>query len=213
MTKLLSLTPEKTSSIEIVQLIQYVPEFIDELAKEERLIHKELDAYLAESATALSRQRLQSNLKQELAAKMPFMVASLNIDSNTRKPYCVLPGNLVYPRSPVMPLISDLLKNFRARSKTMGGGIAFTRTLPGRKEVQLVQSTEAIAYLIRSVANAYFTNYMATPDGQQALMQSIIMPKDGHIPANEIIAHSPLWKRVLKVDEQDKARSRGRTRR
>ncbi len=189
-SKLLSLAPAKANTIAVVRGMHIFPTTINLLNDLEKLWHRDLDSYLASA-----RKTLSSNDKEqikELAARMPMVVKSLNRDSASGKLYLVLPGKLTYPRPAIMPAISALFKDFRSKMDKTGGGMSWSRALPGRIEGGMIHNTGGISCLFQTVIDNFYAEYQSSPEGRVKL-QKLLQGKHGAgISEDKIILKHPL---------------------
>jgi hypothetical protein len=120
-------------------------------------------------------------------------VTSLNQGANHQL-YCVLVGNLRYPR----PLISDTLRSLLADvlpdAGHLGGMVISTKASPGVYSVKVTQDLRGLAMLVKSGGNAVWTQFLGTADPKQALQHAIGNPEDGAPnPASETILYNTIW--------------------
>ncbi len=195
LTALLNSVEPGCNHIAVVRLTPLLPMVIDGVAAVELTVHTEIDDYLRKVAAVINLPGTdQATVLRGLAAlPMPFAVASLNVDA-THKPYCVLLGNLRYPR----PMISDTLRGLVAAALPdaghVGGLVISTRAAPGLWRVTMTQDLRGLALLVKSTGNAVFAQFLNTPDPKAALQQAIGTPLDGEAnPAEEVLLYSPLW--------------------
>jgi len=179
--------------LELVRSLHRVETPLRFLAEAERLLHCELDECLAQ-AKRLAAQGKLSALRPEA---LPFWVASLNQDRRTGELYCVLPGWLCYPREKVMPEAAALFEDYLARADEIGGGVMFTRVLQGEYEVQFVQDTRGLAFLVKSVGNSLFSRFMSSPEGRQRMQRLLRTPRDGRRSRYEARVRNPTWQFLM----------------
>lgn len=196
--KLLAQAPNQVNTVVIVRTLHLLLDLATVLTQFEDVAHAEIDAYLAQAKKVLDanprgRKTVEGKL---LDLPVPIPVMTLNRD-NKAKLYCVLVGNLHYPRPKVMPLVNDLLKEFAARADQIGGSAQFVRVLPGKYEASAVQSTEALAFLVKTAVNRFFELHMADPAGLTRLQQSVLTPRDGQLRISEALVTNPLWEFLL----------------
>ncbi len=189
-SRLLRMAPPKANNVAVARGMHIFPEAIGLLDNLEKLLHREFDSYL-ESA----KEALQSKDKEridELAARMPITVKSLNRHSASGELYLVLPGEFTYPRPEVMPAASELFKDFRSKMNSIGGGMCWSRAMPGRMEGGLIHDTGAISYLFRSVINNFYEKYQASPEGRREFGKLLRGEYDGKIQEGETVLKNPL---------------------
>ncbi len=193
--KLLSLTPKDASAVHTCRVLNQLEGVVNTLAEMEDVAHTELDVYLAKVTQLMAAPGMTPKKLDEALASltMPSEIVSLNTDPATHKPYCVLLGNLRYPRPKVVPALKGLLYNFFTMADSIGGSVCYSRTLAGQQEYACVLSTEALATLVKSTGNAFCQTYANSPEGQTRLMQILSVPGDDVLVPNQITRRNDLW--------------------
>ena len=69
----------------------------------------------------------------------------------------------------------------------------FTGTAPGEYSITLIQCSDGLALMLRSVVNSFFETYMSQPDGIQKLRNTLTTPLDGKQRKEQILFTNPLW--------------------
>lgn len=194
-SRLLDRIPEEATSIHIGRTIHRLPQYVEWLSGLEDLIHRELKNYLDQAGQIVQEAASTEEAREKLEAlPMPLLVYSLNQDAETKTLYCQLPGNIVFPRKKVAPILEDLIADFAVAANQLGGGLAYTRVLPEVWECSIAQNTEGFARLISTVGNKLFENYLGDPEKQHELRSSIVAERDAN-PANheDILVKNPSW--------------------
>ena len=169
--------------------------FIDWIQEAEDLIHRDINTYLSKVTEVAKEATERADLIERIQG-LPYspLVASINQDESG-KFYCLLPGNLAYPRPKITSLLGDLIAPFEKRSTHTGGMITYSRTLKGTKEWSIIWNTEGISSLIQSVGNTVIENYIENPKGIQNAMNVVFSERDRDSRVNdEILAKNPAWR-------------------
>jgi len=190
MNTLLSLVPEGSHDIFVLDNRSFVLSLTDFLKTSEDIIHKELNNYLKKIIS------VESKTKEELKkVEMPLYVSSLNQNKNTGEYYCVLLNQITFPRPKAQLVIDGLLADYRRKDAELGGTVCYQKQGKGQYEYAFIQSTEALAYLIKSSINTFHSSYLSEPDGQQKLMMSVMSEMDRNPNRNEeAIITNPFFK-------------------
>jgi len=192
--EVMTLPPVDASGIVAGRQLHRVVDLVDLLVDIEALTRRELDAYLAQAQT-LDRKHATNPemLTQALAGvDMPLLVAALERGRDGQLS-CRLLGNLRYPRPAAMPLIRGLFADYAAKADRLGGGVAWQRVSPGRIEWALVQRSDALATLVKTVGNALCGTYLNDRQGRQKLQRTLAVSGDGRPRGGEPLATNPLW--------------------
>lgn len=209
LAKLMDQVPEGADLIHIEQALYALPEVADWLGGLEKLIHSEMDRYLAEAARVIGEAPNLEEAKGRLKKlNMPALVFSLNRDEATGKLYALLPGGMAaFPRPKIIPILEDLLSEYAARANELGGCITYSRTRPEVYEWSVVQSTEALSFLIKTVVNRLAENYLGSPEKMQQLQGTLIGPNDAR-PENldELLIRNARWSFLPGPKPQSKAK-------
>jgi hypothetical protein len=195
LAKILDRVPSGANFISVHRGLQQLPAFAQWLNDLENLAHTDLDTYLAE-ATKIQQDTQnpeQANVKLK-NLKMPGLVYSLNRETASGKLYCLLPGNLVYPRDKVTPVLVELLADYAAKADQSGGCLVYTRVQPEAYEISAMQSTEGIACLITNVGNSIAERYLGDPEKMSQLQKRFVTQRDQDPERfEEIIVRNPRW--------------------
>ena len=159
------------------------------LGKVEDLAHKELAAYLANAERLVAA----GNLEELTRDDPPILMLSLNKDAQTGKLYCVLPGGICYPMPKLVPTVRSLLKGYLEKADEVGGAVAFTRAVPGAYEIHAVQSTEALALLVKTTGNRVYEQFLSSQEGMQKARQLLVTPRDGRTDPEEALVWNTFW--------------------
>jgi hypothetical protein len=184
-----------------LRALHLVPGLLDILAGVEEVAHRELDAFLAsaqEIVDASGEEDIEMKLL-EAGQSLPLLLVSLNIDEEG-KLYATLPGGLHYPRPTVVPMLKELFSELNANVSDVGGSASFAAVQPGEWEFSAVQSLEGLAFLVKSVGNAFYDTYMATPDGMGQLFATLQHPSDFQDLEEEQILVNPVWESLMEGD-------------
>ncbi len=195
--KLFDQVEDGSDSLQMARVLPLLPRVVEELARVERVAHAEIDAYLEQAIAVINRnQGKQEQMVAELSKLgMPMQVASLNINQDHLL-YCVLPGNLRYPRPLVVPILQRLLAGFTAKADEAGGMLVTTKAAPGRYTVTVVQDLRALALLVKSTGNAVFNEFLGKPDPTKTLRDAVSAVGDGEPnEQGEVILYNLLWPR------------------
>lgn len=194
--KLIDRIPPNASMFGIVRPFRLLPEMFDTLTGLEDVAHRELDAFLAATqkmydeggAEEFEQKLLESGLDIPLALEGLFVD-----DENTL--FCTLPGGLHYPRPMVMPVVNDLFADVFAAASSVGGNLSYLTVQSGRVELATVQSTDALALLVKNVTNKFFEKYVNAPDGMQQLQSTFAHPAD-YQEEGTLLLSNPIWEAV-----------------
>jgi len=179
----------------VVRVMPVLPLLIDGLAAVETTAHTEIDAYLRQSQAIITAhaQDRAGLLPALLAQPMPVLVASLNIDADHNL-YCVLPGNLRYPRPMVSTILRSLLAEVLPDAGHVGGSVLSTKASPGIYTLHVTCDLRGLALLSKSVGNAVWTQFLSAPDPLQAVQKAIGAPLDGEPnPTDQVILYNTMW--------------------
>ena len=195
--------PAGANTVSLFRSLYFVPELLDLLSGVEDVMHREIDDFLTKAQQLVDEKGADEFDAKLLEAKMdiPFLLASLNLDANG-KVYATLPGGLYYPRPTVMPTMQELFKDFlAAAANVVGGNASFLSVQPGEVELSSVQSTEALALLVKTVVNNFYDQYMSAPEGMEQLKNTLAHPEDFQDHSVEAIFQNPFWKTMQNLDE------------
>ncbi len=195
MAKLLARVPAGANYFHIQRVLQELPQAVDWLAGLESLAHNDLQEYVAKAGQIVKESpSIAEAPKRLMALKPPFLAYSVNRDSQSGEVYCLLPGNIAFPRGKVMPLVKALIADYAAKAGSVGGCLFYTRVQPEVYEASIVQSTEGITSLVSAVANHIIENYINKWDKLQQLEQTIVAKKDRDPDRfDEILMRNPRW--------------------
>lgn len=196
-TALIDKTPADAGTMRIGRGLHMALGVIDILAGIEQALHKELDAYLIKAKQLLASSKDRAEVVQELTLAMPVALVSLNRDPVTGQLYGVFPGNFTYPRPKVMQAVANLFADFRTKVDNLGGGAVYTTVAAGYYEIKLVQGTEGVGYLVKSVINNAFEKYLSSEEGMKELQQILRAPRDASIRPSDILFTNPFWKMLM----------------
>jgi len=199
--KLIDQTPAGTNMVSLFRTLHVVSGVLDVLSEVEELIHREMDTFLVKAQELVDTSGEEEFDVKLLEAKveLPLLLASLHLDENG-KVYCVLPGELHYPRPLVIPKVKELFTDFLAAAHDVGGSVSFIAVQPGEFEISSVQSTEALALLGKTAVNNFYDQYMSSPEGMQLLMTTLAHPADFQDLTEEQIFINPFWEAIMEGD-------------
>ena len=166
----------------------------------EALLHRDIESYLKKVELAAESTDNRESLLEAIES-LPFSpaVAALNQDASG-KFYCLLPGNITFPRQRVTTILGSLFEGFEASTTNEGGVIAYTRTFDGTKEWTFSWNTEGLSSLVRSVGNAVAERFLQNPSGIQEAMQMVMSPRDMDPKRfDEVLAKNPAWQFLEQV--------------
>ena len=161
----------------------------------ESLVHRDIKSYLDKVHQAADRSADRESLLRAIES-LPFSpaVAAVNQDESG-KFYCLLPGNITFPREPVTPILGSLIESFEASARGEGGVVAYTRTFTGTKEWTFSWNTEGVSTLIRSVGNSVAERFLQNPSGIQEVMQTVMSPRDMDPERlDQVLVKNPAWR-------------------
>lgn len=187
--KLLNRAPAGVNSLDMARHLQRLRDVVEFLGKVEDLAHKELAAYLANAERLVAA----GNLEELTRDDPPILMLSLNKDAQTGKLYCVLPGGICYPRPKLVPTVRSLLEGYLEKADEVGGAVAFTRAVPGAYEIHAVQSTEALALLVKTTGNRVYEQFLSSQEGMQKARQLLVTPRDGRTDPEEALVWNTFW--------------------
>jgi hypothetical protein len=195
---LLERVPEGANYVCVLRVLQDLPQWVGCLGALESRLHADAQKYLEKAQDVVDNSSDLESAKHEIRGmRMPMIIGSVNINPQTKQVYALLPtGNmpLMFPRPKVVPFIEKLFEDYAARADSVGGGLVYTRVGDESCQFAMLQSTEAITTLTRTVGNALFENYLATQDKQAQLRRQISTRRDGDFSAfDEVIARNPQW--------------------
>jgi ankyrin repeat protein len=196
--KLIEQTPSGANTLSLLRTLYLVSGVLDVLSGVEDVIHREMDAFLVKAQELVDAQGTEEFDAKLLEARLeiPLLMASLYLDENG-KVYCMLPGGLHYPRPTVMPKVKELFKDFLAAASDVGGSASFITVQQGEFELSSVQSTEAMALLVKTVVNNFYEQYMSSPDGLERLQNILKHPADFQKVTAEPLFVNPFWKTIM----------------
>ena len=168
--KLIDKAPDNVHTLHISTSDDIAANVLEFAGIMEDTVHGELKTYLLRVRKVLAAGDPQPATLDELASQMPAYVISVNKDVDTGKTYLVLPGNITYPRYKMVPV---------AAAGTVGGTAYYERTIPGQHEMMVLQNSEGLAMLIKSVVNSFYTRFMTTPEGSEKLGKLLQGPYGG----------------------------------
>lgn len=164
--RLLDRLPEGVNHIEVHRVLRNVPTVVDWVAALERRIRADIDGYLEEArGIAAGASDEEAALKAMKRLPMPEFLYAL-CRGEDGELYGLLPGNLVYPRPSVMPLVQKLFAGYAEQADEVGGTLCYTQVKPDAFRATVIVNTEGLTTLVRTTGNAIAENVLA-PDRQQ----------------------------------------------
>ncbi|MBN1672692.1 MAG: hypothetical protein JXR37_16740 [Kiritimatiellae bacterium] len=195
---LLENVPAEANTLQILHHYRLAEEVLALLETFEELIHKENDACLAKAKELLASQPPDEAAESIGRMLLPMSLVSVNRDPASGELYGVLPGNLAFPRPKLMPAVRALCAEYLGKSESVGGGLAYTRVVPGRFEAASVNSTEGLALLVKTAVNAFHARYAASPEAQQALGLLLRTPRDTTVNKQHALVVNPMWQAFVR---------------
>ena len=191
--RLLDQLPPEVNSIHLARSLHGISSVLAFFSNFEDVAHQDLTDYLAKAKQIVDSQPPEAWPVKLAALEMPIPVASLHVDK-ARNPYCLLPGGLVFPRAKIMPEVLTLFKDYLTVASDLGGGAVYTWVKDNEINVSMVQGTESLAFMIRTVLNNFFDRYINDPAGQGKLMTLAGKSAKGpdELKSEEVLAN-PLW--------------------
>ena len=175
--------------------INHLVDAVSWIQDAEALVHRDIENYLSEVEELANNSSDRESLLNEIQS-LPFSpaVASVNQDENG-KFYCLLPGNITFPRAKITPLLGELIAPVKRSIENTGGLIAYTRTMEGTKEWSIIWNTEGVSNLIQSVGNTIVKKYLHGTEGIQEVMKLAVNERDRNPERlSEILGKNPAWR-------------------
>ena len=191
---LLDQIPANATAISLFRTLYLVEDLLQVLTGTEVVIHRELDAFLADVQKIIDTSG-EDDLDEKLleaGLDVPLFLAAVHLDEDG-KVYGILPGGLHYPRPAAMPSVMRLFDDFLAVVSDTGGSVSFMAVRPEELEIVSIQSTEALAVLVKTVVNTFYETYMSRPEGLELLMTQFTHPEDLQDRSEEEIFVNPMW--------------------
>jgi hypothetical protein len=195
---LLDRVPEGANYVCILRVLQDLPRWVGCLGALESRLHADAQKYLEKAQAAVDNSSDLETAKHVIRGmRIPMIIGSVNINPQTKKVYALLPtGNLplMFPRPKVVPSIQKLFEEYAAQAGSVGGGLVYTKVSDESCQFAMLQSTEALTTLTRTVGNALFENYLATEEQRAQFQRQISTQRDGDASAfDEVITRNPQW--------------------
>ena len=200
--ELLELVPADANSVKMLKTLPALPNALYVLTMLEHIAFQELDQFLKQAneiLTDVDDDKVEEALL-EAGIDIPVLVLRLKRDESG-KLYCVLPGGLHYPRPSAMTIIQALLKDFSEGLDQVGGSLAYTAVRSGELESTILQRSDALALLVKTLGNNVFEKYLSTPDGMNLLLSQLMHPKDRVIGADTLLFTNALWENIREMLE------------
>ena len=197
-SKLLDFAPETASMFSVTRSFAFLPEAFDILSGIEEVTRRELDAFLAKAQTLVDQSSSEEEFTQQLIASgldLPIVMEGLYVDGEG-KVFCTLPGKLRYPRPAAIPAVKALFADALAAAADMGGNLTYMTVQPGKVEFANVQSTDALALLVKSVTNHFYETYVLPKDGASVLQNTFMHPEDAQDVDGTLLLLNPLWEKL-----------------
>ncbi len=190
--------PRGTHNLEVLRFLHLANDAVDMLVSLETLIHRDLGSYLAKAEAIRDEEGTQEEVLRKLVAlEMPLEVFQLKIDSDDRL-YLTTPVGLTYPRPKIIPEALVLLKDYRAAAESLGGSVVYQRAVDGQYDLVWVQSTEALATLVRTVGNNIVERYLSDAEGYAKLQRLALTPHDHEQGSHPAILTNTLWEMLAR---------------
>jgi hypothetical protein len=194
---LLDRVPEGANYVSVQRVLQHLPRWVGWVGELESHLHTDVNKYLEKAQAAVDSSDLETAKHTIQGMKMPIIIGSVNIHPETKQVYALLPtGNmpLMLPRPKVIPLVEKLFEDYASQADSVGGSLIYTKVSDESCQFAMLQSTEALTTLTRTVGNALFENYLATQERQSQFQHQIMTQRDGDATAfDEVIVRNPQW--------------------
>jgi len=192
---LLDRVPDGANYVAVHRVLVGLPSWVNWLAALENKVDSDMENYLAEAQQLVDQaadlEQAQSEIRR---LQMPELVVSVHLNPEDNTVYALLPGNLIFPRPKVTPLLQSLIQDYAQKANQVGGSLVYTRVHEESWELGIAQSTEALTTLISSVGNTLASTYLSSPEQQQKLATALWMPRDRDaLVFDEVIARNPAW--------------------
>ncbi|MBT5928426.1 MAG: hypothetical protein HOH33_17630 [Verrucomicrobia bacterium] len=194
---LLDIVPEGSHSISFIKLNELLPTLIHGLSDAESLAHRDIHSYLEAVKGAL--ENVDANDEKAVSkavSSIPFspLLAAVNRDAETGQVYGLLPGNIAFPRPKLAPLLEDVIEDYEAVAKNVGGIMTYAKHHDNTCEFGIIHHTGGVSALIKTVGNTLAKNYIKNPEGMQTLMTKAMTPMDMNPEKlNQTIHKNPQW--------------------
>ncbi|MBM3883556.1 MAG: hypothetical protein FJ387_28270 [Verrucomicrobia bacterium] len=196
--QLLDDVPAGANYVAVRRVLVGLPRLVDGLELLESRLHGDAEAYVARAQKLVDASADLETAKRELRGlKMPELIGSVNIAPQTKQVYALLPSGpaaVVFPRPRLVPVLRELLVDYRAHADAVGGCLVSTRAEPEYWELSVLQRWDALTTLTRTFGNAVHKHYLATPEQQRELHQKLSVARDGDRTVfDEVVARNPQW--------------------
>jgi len=195
---LLDRVPEGANYVSVQRVLQNLPRWVSWIGALESRLDADAHKYLEKiQAIVDNSSNLETAIHTIRGMKMPVIIGSVNINPETKQVYALLPtGNLplMLPRPKVVPLVQKLFEDYAAQADRVGGSLVYTKVSDESCQFAMLQSTEALTTLTRTVGNALFEKYLATQEKQIQFRRQISTQRDGDATAfDEVVVRNPQW--------------------
>ncbi len=194
---LLDMVPEGAHSISFLKLNDTLPALIHGLASMEALAHRDIQGYLEKVESALDGiDHKDAVAVNKAIARIPFspLLASVNRNPENGEIYGLLPGDIAFPRPRIAPLLEDVIEDYEAVAKDVGGIMTYAKHHDTTCEFGILNHTGGISSLIKIVGNTLAKNYIKNPEGMQSLMMKAMSPMDMNPEkSKQSILRNPQW--------------------
>lgn len=217
LAKLLDRVPAGATSISVHRPLADLPKVLNWVQSLEELVHHDAEVYLKQARRLADGITNQAELMGKLE-RMKFspVVSSVNRDADSGELYCLLPGNLSFPRPKIAPAVMKLFAEFNRSAEDAGGFLCYTRVSEGQAEASFLGNTEGFSKLIKTVGNAVHDQYLQDPAQRAELQNLLITDRDKNQKRlNEVVLRNPSWEflpqlgahgRVVKTKAQTDAK-------
>ncbi|MDY0093731.1 MAG: type II secretion system protein GspG [Candidatus Vecturithrix sp.] len=198
---LLEQVPADASALSLFRTLYFVEDLLRMMTEVETLLHLEFDNFLAEVqkiVDASGEDDLDTKLI-EARLDVPLFLAAIHLDESG-KVYGLLPGGLHYPRPQAMPVIASWFADFLTKASEIGGSVSFMTSQPEELELSVLQNTEALALLVKTVVNNFYSMYMTSPEGMELLATQLAHPEDLQNLSEEEIFVNPIWEEMQDLE-------------
>ena len=202
---LLNIVPEGSHSISFIKLNDTLPAAIHGLSSLEALAHRDIHAYLAKAQSAIENidQNDVATIRKALAS-IPFspLLAAVNRDPESGKVYGLLPGNIAFPRPRVLPLLEDIIEDYEAIAKDVGGIMTYVKQHDNTCEFGILHHTGGVSSFIKKIGNTLAKNYLKNAEGMQTIMTRVMTPLDmAPDKTKQSLLKNPQWLFMENIEE------------
>lgn len=190
---LLERMPEAADQIVIWRFVPCIVDIADRLRAIEQLGRSELDSYLQQCQKAAEGVDESQLVDAVRGIPMPRFAVALCRDRQTGGFYLILPGHIRYPRPAIMPILEELVSDYRSVSQRVGGLLYYKRTQGPETIYSMIQNLDGLAKLIRLVGNRVL-DLLADQQRLQEVKALLVQPGDKDPKwIDEMVIGNPKW--------------------